>query len=274
MSQASKFTDSLVSIAKILLQSRHVDIDRVAEAGLRRLVIMGNGPSLRQVVDHDMPVLMSSDCMAVNFAANTPEFFEVKPRYYTIADPHFYNATDDTNVSRMLSALKRVDWPMTLFVPGEAGRMERMIGGGSVRVVRYNAVGVEGWWWLSRFAFNRKLGMPRPRNVLIPSIMLGVWLGYHEIYLVGADHSWTMNLSVDDNNRVITNLPHYYADNSHELERIKAVYAGVPLHSLFLSYHVAFKAYHEIAGWARSKGIHIYNATSGSFIDAFDRRSL
>lgn len=258
----------------MLLQSRPVGIDRVAGADVRRLVVMGNGPSLRQVVDNDMPALMESDCMAVNFAANTPEFFEVKPRYYTIADPHFYNATDDANVSRMLSALKRVDWPMILFVPGEAGRIERMIGDGCVKVVRYNAVGVEGWRWLSHFAFDRKLGMPRPRNVLIPSIMLGVWLGYHDIYLVGADHSWTMNLSVDENNRVITNLPHYYADNSHELERIKAVYAGVPLHSLFLSYHVAFKAYHEIAGWARSRGIHIYNATPGSFIDAFDRRSI
>ena len=37
---------------------------------------------------------------------------------------------------------------------------------------------------------------------LIPSIMLGIWLGYREIYLLGADHTWTKTLSVDDDNRV------------------------------------------------------------------------
>lgn len=274
MSQASKFTDTLVSLAKLLLHSRHCGIVRAGEVNKRPLVIMGNGPSLRGVIDENMSSLMAGDCMAVNFAANTPEFFLVKPCYYTIADPHFYRATGDANVACLLSNFSRIDWPVTLFVPADADKMRRLIDNEMVTVVRYNAVGVEGYRWLSRLAFNHRMGMPRPRNVLIPSVMLGIWLGYHEIYLVGADHSWTMNLSVDEENRVITNLPHYYADNGHEQERVKAVYAGVPLHSLFLSYHVAFKAYHDIAWWAREKGVCIYNSTPGSFIDAFERKVL
>ncbi len=274
MSQVSEFTDSILSIAKLLVQSRRSGVRATAECGRRRLVILGNGPSLRNVLDDNMPALMQSDCMAVNYAANTPEFFQVRPRYYTIADPHFFRATDDANVGSMLSALSSVDWPMVLFVPCRAEKMARLIDNSNIKTVRYNAVGIEGWRWLSRLAFSLRLGMPRPRNVLIPSVMLGIWLEYREIYLVGADHSWTRNLSVDDENRVVTNLPHYYADNSHERERVKAVYADVRLHSLFLSYYVAFKAYHEIAWWARERGVCVYNSTPGSFIDAFERRSL
>lgn len=267
-----RLIDSLKSVAKMALKSRGCKIKPV-DADVP-LVIMGNGPSLNAVFERQMDSLMRCDLMAVNFAANTDRFFEVKPRYYTLADPHFYKALADDNVKRLVGSLESVSWPMTLFVPREGMALSKMIKNTNITIVSYNAVGLEGWEGLTRFAFDRRLGMPRPRNVLIPSIMIGIWIGYKEIYLVGADHSWTTSLSVDENNNVITNLPHFYADNKHEHERVKAVYAGVPLHNLFLSYHVAFKAYHEIARWIKGRGVAIYNATPGSFIDAFERRPL
>ncbi len=268
-----KFIDSIISGVKILLQSRRNNFPK----GIGRsnaLVIMGNGPSLNDIFRNDMSILKSVDSMAVNFAANSPEFFELKPRYYTIADPHFYKLTDDSNVKLLLQNLSIVDWDLTLFVPSKGRSLARFISSKCVKVVTFNAVGVEGWNWFTSLAFDLRLGMPRPRNVLIPSIMIGAWMGYKKIYLVGADHSWTSSLSVDDNNKVVTNLPHFYADSAEELNRIKKVYAEVPLHSLFHSYYVAFKAYHEIQRWARSRSIYIYNGTSGSFIDAFPRCSI
>lgn len=274
MSQASKLSDSLTAVVKMALQSRPTGIDP-AERRHDRLVIMGNGPSLRDVIDRHPDVLRDNDTMAVNFAANTREFFEIQPRFYMLADPHFFNAAGhDPNVDALIDALNRVDWVMTLFVPRGAGRLSGLIHNTHVRVARYNAVGIEGWSRLTRLAFDMRLAMPRPRNVLIPAIMTGVWLGYPEIYLAGADHSWTRSLGVDDDNRVITNLPHYYAEDSRESERIRRVYADIPLHALFLSYYTAFKAYHEIEPWARRRGTHIYNVSPGSFIDAFERKVL
>lgn len=269
----SRASDSLRSIAKLLLQSRRSGVKPSPRDG-KRLVVMGNGPSLRDVIDKRLDALTANDVMAVNFAANTPEFFTIRPAYYTIADPHFYRSVNDANVASLLANLHRVDWSMTLFLPSHVDVMSRLIDNDNITVVRYNAIGIEGWEWLARVAFNARRGMPRPRNVLIPAIMIGVWLGYREIYIVGADHSWTRSLAVDEDNRVITNLPHYYADNDHEQQRVKAVYADIPLHRLFHSYYVAFKAYHEIAPWTKKRGVAIYNATPGSFIDAFPRRSL
>ena len=45
----------------------------------RPLVIMGNGPSFRRNLDEDMELLMRSDTLAVNFAANSPEFRLLRP---------------------------------------------------------------------------------------------------------------------------------------------------------------------------------------------------
>ena len=49
-------------------------------------------------------------------------------------------------------------------------------------------IAAEGFPSVSRILFDRGLAMPRPRNVLIPSIMAGIRLGYRRIVIVGADH--------------------------------------------------------------------------------------
>lgn len=271
MDFATDIVSSIKSIAKVFIKSRPVTFPKQYR-GAERLIILGNGPSLRDLLDNHLDELQHTPCMAVNFAANTPDFFEVRPGLYTIADPHFYRAVDDENVKRLISNFERVDWPMYMFVPREAvKKMRRLVTNDSIIILPYNAVGVEIWKPIAHMLFDSCLAMPRPRNVLIPSIMIGAWLGFRNIYLAGADHSWTQSLAVAPDNRVITNLPHYYQDNDCEQSRVKAVYSDSRLHDLFLSYYVAFKSYHEIQSWAMCRNISIFNVTPGSFIDAFPR---
>ena len=59
-----------------------------------------------------------------------------------------------------------------------------------------------------------------------------------------------------------------------EKNRVATTYMNYRLHDIVHSFYVAFKAYHEIAAYASTHGIHIYNATPDSFIDAFERRPL
>ncbi len=46
------------------------------------------------------------------------------------------------------------------------------------------------------------------------------------------------------------------------------------LHEVLIKFVHAFKGYHDIERYARSKGIIIYNATPQSFIDAFERYKI
>lgn len=241
------------------------------------LIILGNGPSLNDVIKDDLDILQTHPCMAVNFAANSDEYLRLRPRYYILADPHFFTSQgSDGNVSRLFDRIASLtDWPITLFIPAEYAKNFRMPAtNGNVTVSYYNCVGVEGFAAFENYVYAKGLAMPRPRNILIPAIMTGIGLGFRSIYICGADHSWTRTLSVSDDNKVVTIQPHFYKDNADEHARVTQVYDNVKLHEILNSFYVAFKSYHTIARYAASRGVDIFNATKGSFIDAFPRRNL
>ena len=270
-SMASAFGASAKSLVKIALQSRRVTIKK-HEAGDGSIVILANGPSLRQTIAEYSELLRNTDTMAVNFAANTPEFQMLKPAFYILADPHFF-LSDEQNVRSLWQNLSKAEWPITLYVPATFRHKALTLAPG-MHTETFNAVGIEGFDTLCPAAFRRGLGMPRPRNVLIPAIMTALKAGFRSIYLTGADHSWLRTLSVNENNELESVQPHFYSEDKREQTRVATHYKGVFLHEILESFRVAFRSYHEIARFADKQGAAIYNATPDSFIDAFPRRSL
>ena len=271
-----RLLDTAATLVKVMLLSR-VPGKAGKEGRGRRIVVMGNGPSLRQTIDRDFNLLMGCDRMAVNFAANAPEFRKLRPSHYILADPHFFRGYEsDGNVRALWSNLMAVDWPMTLHLPaGSRGRVPEGVSlSSSVRVRTYNLTPGEGFGAVVYPLFDAGLAMPRPRNVMIPAIMESIRDGYQDITLVGADHTWHQSLWVDEENRVVSVQPQFYKEGSGEQARVRSEYAGYHLHDIFRSMMIAFRSYHEIAGYASSRGVKIYNATPGSMIDAFPRRAL
>lgn len=262
---------SAKSLAKLVLQSRPSTVSRHKGSG-GRIVIMANGPSLARTIAEERPLLASAPLMAVNFAAIAPEFAQLKPRYYVLADPHFFSDSDDANLALLRERLAAVDWSMTLLVPVRYRHRARILYAKNT-LATFNAVGMEGFRPLAHALYRAGAGMPRPRNVLIPSIMLAIALGYDEIVITGADHSWMQTLSVTDDNEVVSVQPHFYADGEEEKKRVRHEYRNYRLHQIVGSFAVAFKSYHDIAAYARRRGVRIINATPGSFIDAFERRT-
>ena len=263
-------SDTLTALIKVAIQSRPAGRIK-SKKQEKPLIIMGNGPSFRDTIDNHLDILCQNDTLAVNFAANSPEFFQIKPRYYTLADPLFFEDSDAENMIALYDNLNKVDWQMTLIIPVKA---PVKVKNPNITVERFNMVGVDGARWLKHILFDSRMAMPRPRNVLIPSIMAAIWLGYKEIYLVGADHSWMKSISVDNDNHVVSIQTHFYKDSNKELGRKRDLFANVKLHEVAHSYYTAFKAYHTILDYITPKGVKIYNATPESFIDAFERRDL
>lgn len=266
---------TLKSLVKMAVQSRRTTVGKRDVAMADSLIILGNGPSLRDTISDYPDLLVRYPLLAVNFAANTPEFLSLKPRYYVLVDPAFFKENPDDNVKTLWWNLGSVvTWRMTLFLPAaEASRVPEEVRR-RVDIRKFNPVGVGGFRWFRHKMYDWGLGMPRPRNVLIPSIMLGMQLGYRRIFITGADHSWSRTLEVNDRNEVVSIQPHFYTDDRKELDRVAAIYRNVRLHEIMYSFHVAFKSYFDIEKYARGRGVEIYNATPGSFIDAFARRQL
>lgn len=273
---ASALWQTLLSIIKIVLGSKwNVRLPRIDTTNAE-IVILGNGPSLNDTIANSSDFLKARPTLAVNFAACAPQFMMLKPRYYVLADPHFFSAFDQPNVKKLWDVLSgSVDWEMTLFVPVKFRKALKNISlNKNVDIALYNATPIEGFKWFENMIFKSGLGMPRPRNVLIPSLMLALGVGYKTIYLAGADHSWTRTLSVDDNNNVVSVQPHFYKEDEKEVKRVNTEYMRYPLHQIMYSFYVAFRSYFTIERYARHISATIYNITPGSFIDAFPRKSI
>lgn len=263
---------SLKTLARVALKSRRTPRPR-GEGDT--IVILGNGPSLAANLADDLGILQSSTCMAVNFFASSEAFAAVKPRYYVLADPHFFDKADsDPNVMKLIASLRQTSWEMTLFIPVAARRAARLFEGSGVRVERFNFVRADGFKWLENLLWRSGLGMPRPRNVLIPSLMIALRLGFKTIKVLGADHGWLSTLSVTDDNRVVSVQPHFYGSDKREEKRISAVYDRLRLDQVLESMTIAFRAYHSVRRFADHTGARIVNATPGSMIDAFERGRL
>lgn len=270
---ASALAQSVASLAKVVLKSRRQSVAVSAKEG-DELVVLGNGPSLNETVANHADFLRQRHLLAVNFAANTPLFQQLKPDYYVLADPHFFNPQGNPAVTSLWSALATADWRLRLMVPVKAEVPAEVRANKNISIERYNLTPVEGCRWLSHALFRSGLGMPRPRNVLIPSLMLAIAAGFKTVYVAGADHSWMKTISVDDDNHVVSIQPHFYKDSDNEHARVRKDYMNYPLHQIVYSFYVAFRSYHTLQSYALSRGVSIYNITPGSFIDAFPRKKL
>lgn len=264
--------NSWLAAAKALLLSGLPS--KKGDAKNRSLIIMGNGPALRDVIDNNREWIDQHDLLAVNFAANTPDFFDLKPELYILADPHFFNfPSSDRNVDRLWENLLKTNWHMTLWIPvGQRKTIKNITEKtGNISFKYFNLTPGDGAGKALCKLYDWGLVMPRPRNVLIPAIMTGIREGYKKIYLSGADHTWTKTLSVNDDNKVVSIQPHFYKDSNGELQRVASEYKGLHLHDVLGSMTIAFRSYFDIARYAETRGVKILNATPGSFIDAFPR---
>lgn len=273
--------DSLASLTKVLLMSR--PLTRLPKQSPEKpLIILGNGPSLNRTIENHPDFLTGKDLLAVNFFANSPIFSRLRPSLYVLADPHFFFPKgDEAKVRSLWQNIASADWPLTLLVPANyLRRAKELLKEGqtgnncNLLLMTFNLTPVAGFGPLKRALYRTGAGMPRPRNVLIPAIMSTIRMGYREIFIAGADHSWSKTLWVDDANRVVTVQPHFYPDDEKERERVTDAYAGIHLHDIFNSFAVAFRSYFEIADFAGRSGVKIINITPDSFIDAFPRMKL
>lgn len=269
-----KLTDSLKSIGKMLLLSKRATVK--IEKAQGSVIVLANGPSLKATLRDHMPMLQRSTTMVVNFAANDDSYALLRPDYYVLVDPAFFSEEPTESVRALWKRIRATSWPLTLIVGArDLVKAEILVGANdhiSIRTV--NLVGVEGWGWLEALAYDKGWGMPRPRNVLIAGLMACLQMGYREVYVCGADHSWLPNVKVHENNRITTVQTHFYQERAGHQQDIDKVFEKVTMPELMMNFYIAFDSYHRMQRYALRRGISIYNATPGSYIDAFPRRAL
>jgi len=231
--------------------------------GANILCVLGNGPSLNE--DIKSINFNNADFCVVNRFYLSPYYKIVKPKYYVLADPAFFEKEEE-----MMKIVDGVDWNMVLFVTysgWEKMNFLQTLSNEKIKVVPYHAIPYIGFKSLQIFFYKRGLSMPKAQNVLVPSIFNGINMGYKEIRLYGADHSWTRTLGVNSQNQVCAIDTHFY-----DKGKVNFVpYNSLKMHELLRAFAQMFESYHQIRWYADKVGCRITNCTKESFIDAFER---
>lgn len=268
---------TLLSVVKIAFFSKlNVPVDSDFK-NRRELVVLGNGPSLNQTVSDHADFLSEKTKMAVNYAAISELYEQLKPEIYLIADPLFWQSKEVTD--RLFGAMaQKTSWPMVLYMPARSRKIpywqQLILANTNIKTRLYNTTPVEGFGWFTYPVYKKGWGMPRPHNVIIPCIMQGLRMPFTELYLAGVEHSWLKDIYVSDDNRVYMDMKHFYADEQKRVQSQNFNSAPSRLHQILYHMYVVFKGYLTIDAFARKQNKRIFNITPGSYIDAFERKTL
>ena len=285
---------SFLSILKVILLSdlfiKKIKIKSKCDEAL----ILGNGPSLKKFFKKEIAFMENKTIFAVNYFARTSEYKKVKPEFYVITSPEYFlkERKEDFANERIITLktiFEETFWPMVLIIPVIAKKnihwQSHLVNNEMIHVHYMNTTPIEGFENISFYLISRQLGMPRPHNVLIPSILHAINFDFKNIYLVGADHSWLAEIFVSESNEVFLSQKHYYDDQTekqnHSVNKPipKPMYHGISkdqrkLHEVLEKFAISFKSYWILNAFAKYKNVKIWNCTENSFIDAFEKTSI
>jgi hypothetical protein len=242
-----------------------------------RVHILGNGTSLKQ--DYDLFLSISSKddkILCLNKFANSPLFGETKPHLYVLVDPLFFTTPLDLSpVGLVWENLRdRVNWNMTLFIPcsfANCDNVKYIRKNKFIKVVTVKNVPIYGGFFVIN-ALLFKLGLANPlfQNVLIASIFLSIKVGFKDIFIWGADHTWLENVTVESDNKIYIKDTHFY-EPCKEKELFAPLNDKMRVDISLASYQRCFRLYHDLRKYASLSKVRVVNCSSISWIDAFER---
>jgi hypothetical protein len=272
----SRLAHTALSLMKIMVLWRKPAVYPVAEHPT--CVVLGNGPSLAQDMDKYRNELLHHDLLCVNGFASSEAYSSLKPRYYLMLDPAFWEA-QTPSIHRILDAMvERTSWQLHLYVPHaarKANNLKRLESNKHIHVHFFNYIVYNGFRSLGHRLFQLGWASPQCQNVLVSAIFHAINSGHQRIILLGADHSWHENILVKEDNIVYIKEVHFYDNIEH------CTY--VPFHTnigenttrtmgeLFHTWSKVYAGYFNLKHYAETRSCEIYNASMKSYIDAFPR---
>lgn len=258
----------------------HYALPKVEHAN-QRMIVIGNGPSLKKTIELYEQQLHESDCVMVNFSARTPLYEQIQPSFYVLTDAYWEQ--DNENVHACVNAIvTKTVWPMTLVLPSQ----------------------LRSWWALDEFSKNKNITIlfdggswypladeqlfpafdenricPPTYTVLTYCIYMSIYWGYEETYLVGADTSFIKDMYVGQKDNVLYTVDTHFYNNADVCSRetepeFKGVPFGCTMEEKLYELYMVFHEYNMLNRYALWKGVKVYNASEYSMIDCYERRKL
>ena len=278
--------DTLVFICSIILKIFDIinifkKRDIVISRKINKIVILCNGPSLKEHKKKIPKKKKSIDIYAVNYFALTKDFFKIKSNFYFMADAVFWR--DDANKlvkndnSKLYKMLLKVNWPMTLYCPENGFKIlsNKLKVNKNIFVIGVKPRSlVFKSEKLNIFSFINGLSKPVFNNVLILALWHAVRRKVDKIEVYGADFSSFRDYSVDQTSNFLYSSPKHFYKNSKAQSKSHYKYKNQKqkkLHTRLHGVSISFYNIYLLSKVAEKLGIMLLNYSKMSYIDSIKR---
>ena len=244
--------------------------------------LLGNGPSLIKQLNESKIFTNPESLFVVNNFALTDHYIKIKPKYYVFADPCYWD--DKMHLNEYLKSqdvLNKVanetDWEINIIAPNLAKNRFREVFSNCNNVNLYfvNTYSLlPSIKKITYFLYSKYYSCPQYQNVLVLATFVAINIGFKEINLLGAEHSWTENIRVNDNNEVCLEDKHFYELKPRLLPWINVKGHVYNMSDLLIDLSKMFQGYNYLKDYAKYSNTVIYNCTPNSYIDAFERKKI
>lgn len=270
-----KMIQTLVSLLRIsVLSSITVALKSKQYSDLKlnkSCCVLGTGPSLKDDFERGNVQAKGVDIMCVNMFCISPMFKILRPRFYFLIDGAYFSPKSERHqqmVEDIINIFNSVDWDMYLVSSASSisgSLLVKSITNSHIKHLKFNSAEFNGFQCLRHWIYRHRMGMPRCQTVANFALCAAINMGYENVYLYGADHTWTRDLFVNEDNVVCYGDRHVYNKD------ITIIKKEGNFARLLIAFSDMFKSHYLIEKYAKSVGIKIWNCSSDSFLDAYER---
>lgn len=240
----------------------------------KRCFLIGGGPSVKDI---DLSRLKDEWTFVMGEFDNNPQFEALNPKFYVISDSvYFTEGESDYWNKRFEKKDKTIESSTNIFVSLDA----------RAYIEKYRLFTNHKFYYLGmrgiiseQFPFNIDLDkyIPLPKNSMLLSMMIAVYMGFEEIYLLGCEHNF-LCFNIGQGKAISYDYGHKDSVTEADITNDEVVKKlAVPrdltmtyednvahVYQLFKNYRLFYKRIKKL--YPNTK---IFNATANSYLDVF-----
>jgi hypothetical protein len=271
-----KIFETFISFAKIIYE-RGFFAKKISLDPSKDYLLLANGPSLSKDYEELKDIFKEKEVFVVNAFCSSPIFKEIKPQHYLLLDgQYFFDKIPYESMQITQDVLIDIEWKINVYIPYRyrKSKFVKIVSKNkNVNFVFFNSTLIKGGFdSINHLLFEKNLGMLQAQNVLIAVLFNLIKNGAKNVFLFGAQNDWHKLAVVGKDNLVYLTNTHFY-EKDYTKVSYSNIYDKIPvkMHQLLINSSKALKGYHNLNKYAVYKKVKIYNCSSNSFIDAFDR---
>lgn len=239
-----------------------------------RCFILANGPSLSGL---DFALLENEYTFTVNQLVRNPQFGKLKTNFHVWADRIFFeidlNKDEDVEMLRTIKSVTEISPNVKVFYEVAALPMIKQF---KLDIHPYNYYfHAEG---LNPRAFEYKTidfsqVVPNYPTVIDYCILLAVYMGFKEIYLLGCDCTSILNI-VQNKLKNAQNNSYAYRVSVNDAKRMEMYASQRSIIDELKSQVAVFETYEALSRYCNRQNASLYNATDGGVLESIQRVRL